>query len=66
MTMTKKAPIGDDSIRVLKTALRTKLGISKVKPKKKPRQREDEEIDDDPPRRQKTERLGYAEMVSRK
>lgn len=63
--MSKKQPLNDDSIRVLRAALRTKLGIGKTKSmpaKKKPAREEEEEA----PRKQKAERLGYADMVERK
>lgn len=62
--MSKKQPLNDDSIRVLRAALRTKLGVGKGKapPKKKPAKEEEEEA----PRKQKAERLGYADMVERK
>lgn len=60
-----KKPLPDESIRLLKTALRTKLGISAGKPKKaKPKRKDDDDEDDQPaPKKQKVERYGYADTV---
>jgi hypothetical protein len=59
-----KPKISDQSIKVLRKALRTKLGISAAKPAKKPARREKVEDEDDTPapRKQKAERLGYADL----
>lgn len=58
-----KQRLNDDNIRVLKKALRTKLGVS-VKPAKKAAKKPEVEDDDHEPapRKTKTERLGYAEI----
>lgn len=56
-----KQKIPDASIRVLRKALRTKLGISAAKPEKKQAKREKVE-DETAPRKQKAERLGYADL----
>ena len=63
-----KKPLSDDSVRVLKAALRTKLGISvKAKAKKKREKEPEEEIEDEPaPRKQRAERFGFAEAVAPK
>lgn len=56
-----KQKIPDASIRVLRKALRTKLGISAAKPEKKQAKRE--KVEDEPaPRKQKADRLGYADL----
>lgn len=56
-----KQKIPDASIRVLRKALRTKLGISAAKPEKKAMKRE--KVEDEPaPRKQKAERLGFADL----
>lgn len=57
-----KSKISDESIRVLRKALRTKLGVS-VSKAKKPARREKVEAEDDTPapRKQKVERLGFAD-----
>ena len=57
-----KQKIPDASIRVLRKALRTKLGISAAKPEKKQSKREKVEDDEPAPRKQKAERLGYADL----
>lgn len=57
-----KQKIPDASIRVLRKALRTKLGISAAKPAKKAMKREKVEDDEPAPRKQKAERLGYADL----
>ena len=58
--MTKNR-LNDDSIRVLRKAIRTKLGISAPKAAKKQPKREVE--DDEPaPRKQKAERLNYTDI----
>jgi hypothetical protein len=57
-----KPKITDDSIRVLRKALRTKLGISAAKPAKKAVKREKVEDDEPAPRAKKAERLGYADL----
>jgi len=60
-----KQKITDESIRVLRKALRTKLGISAAKPAKKQAKREKAEDEDDTPapRKAKAERLGYADLT---
>lgn len=57
-----KQKIPDASIRVLRKALRTKLGISVGKAEKKPARREKVEDDELAPRKQRVERLGYADL----
>ena len=57
-----KQKIPDASIRVLRKALRTKLGISAAKPANKAMKREKVEDDEPAPRKQKAERLGYADL----
>lgn len=57
-----KQKIPDNQIRVLRKALRTKLGISAAKPAKKAMKREKVEDDEPAPRKQKAERLGYADL----
>jgi hypothetical protein len=57
-----KQKINDDSIRVLRKALRTKLGISGSKPAKKAAKREKAEEDEPAPRAKKAERLGFADL----
>lgn len=57
-----KSKISDESIRVLRRALRTKLGVSSAKTKKPMKREKVEEEDDTPaPRKQKVERLGFAD-----
>ena len=56
-----KTKIPDASIKVLRKALRTKLGIS-AKVEKKPAKREKVEDDEPAPRKQKADRLGYADI----
>lgn len=57
-----KSKISDESIRVLRKALRTKLGVSSAKAKKSMKREKVEEDDDTPaPRKQKVERLGFAD-----
>lgn len=57
-----KTKITDQSIRVLRKALRTKLGISAAKPAKKPAKKVEDEDDTPAPRKQKADRLGYADL----
>lgn len=57
-----KTKISDANIRVLRKALRTKLGISATKAEKKPAKREKAEDDEPAPRKQKADRLGYADL----
>ena len=57
-----KTKISDANIRVLRKALRTKLGISAGKAEKKPAKREKVEDDEPAPRKQKAERLGFADL----
>lgn len=57
-----KQKIPDSSISVLRKALRTKLGISASKGAKKPVKREKVEQDEPAPRKQKADRLGYADI----
>ena len=59
--MTKNR-LNDDSIRVLRKAIRTKLGISAPKAAKKPAKRETDEDDEPAPRKQKAERLNYTDI----
>jgi hypothetical protein len=57
-----KAKISDESIRLLRKAIRTKLGVSTAKSKKPARREKVEAEDDTPaPRKQKVERLGFAD-----
>jgi hypothetical protein len=57
--MTKNR-LNDDSIRVLRKAIRTKLGISAPKAAKSKPKRETE--DDEPAPRKKAERLNYTDI----
>lgn len=58
-----KTRLDDKAIKALKMALRTKLGVSKPKAAKKPVKKEAEVEDDEPaPRKQKADRLGYADL----
>ncbi len=60
--MSKKQEIPDDAVRVLRRALKTKLGLSGAAPAKKKKAAEVEE--DDRPAAKKTERFGYASAVT--
>lgn len=55
-----KQPLNNDSIRVLKRAIRTKLGVSAKTPAKKPAKREEE--DEPAPRKQRSERFNYTDI----
>lgn len=58
-----KTRLDDKAIKALRLALRTKLGVSKPKAKKAPKVEREEVEDDEPaPRKQKVERLGYADL----
>lgn len=59
--MTKNR-LNDDSIRVLRKAIRTKLWISAPKAAKKPAKREVEEEPEPAPRKVKAERLNYTDI----
>ena len=62
-----KAKLTDRDVKVLRTALRTKLGISAPKKAAKPKAKVEEDVDDEPaPRKQRAERFGYADAVSAK
>lgn len=56
-----KTRLDDKAISALKRALRTKLSVSKPKPKK-PAKKEEPEEDDTPAPRAKKDRLGYADL----
>jgi hypothetical protein len=56
-----KTRLDDKAVRALRMALRSKLGISKEKPKKAAKE-ETEETVDDAPRAQRAKRLGYADL----
>lgn len=59
--MTTKQKVPDAAIRVLRRAIRTKLGVT-TKAAKKPAKREKVEDDEPAPRKQKADRLGYADI----
>ena len=58
----KKQAIPDDAVRVLRRALKTKLGLSGAAPAKK--KKAEVEDDDARPAAKKTERFGYASAVT--